>query len=166
MAYNELRNNPDIIGIISDCFVDFEDYYKNKVTCQLKEVIINNNCLEIFKKKSTNEYLCDEKDLKRHYTDASINFREYLTIKDGNRPEAKNYSEEGFVFVVLVTVNNKENLRLIFTFDILSQLALACNRLEYEFGRNFKLLFYDDLAINTGQITIGIAAKKMSNKTI
>ena len=158
MKYTALKNDDETIDIISDFFIDFEDHYsRENITLQLKDVVLNNQAIEIFNKQSVNKYLCDQTDMMNHYKDASILFREYKSLKE--KQQSDNYSEDGFVKILQVRIANIDESVSGKPFNIISKIELSIIRLEQEFGKKFKLLFFEDQTQNNREINIGIVIK-------
>jgi hypothetical protein len=158
MEYTALKNDDETIDIISDYFIDFEDHYsRENITLQLKDVVLNNQAIEIFHKQSINKYLCNQTDMMNHYKDASILFREYKSLKE--KQQADNYSEDGLVKILQVRIANIDESVSGKPFNILCKIELSIKRLEHEFGKKFKLLFFEDQTQNKEEINIGIVIK-------
>lgn len=161
MPHNELVNKPEILEIIGDCFIDFEGKSENyNVICELREVVFTKKCIEIFNKKSKINYQCSKTDMKEHYRNVSIYLRDFIKLIESNDPKANLYNGRGNYLVLDITVKDKEGEKLIFPFDIFKQVRLACNRLEYEFDRKFKFMFYYEQPYYLDTIKIGILTTK------
>ena len=157
----ELVNTSEVIDTIRDCFYDFEGESENNiVSCEFREPIFTNKCVEIFNKKSKIKYQCSKTDMKEHYKDVSIYLRDFIKLIESNDPKANLYNGRGNYLVLDITVKDKEGEKLIFPFDIFKQVRLACNRLEYEFDRKFKFMFYYEQPYYLDTIKIGILTTK------
>ena len=159
---NVLVNTPEVIEIILNCFYDFEGKFEeNVVTCEIRELVFTEKCIEIFKKKTKIKYQCSKADMKPNHREVSIPKRELAKLIESNDPEAKIYNEENLYLVLTITVIEKDGERLSFPFDIFTQIRLACNRLEYEFSRHFKFMFYYEHPFYLDNIKIGIMTTKL-----
>ena len=161
MPVIELSNHENIIEKVKDCFYDFEGKIENNIViCEFSEPVFTTKCIEIFNKKSKNKYQCSKTDMKKHYKDVSIYLRDFNKLIESNDPKVNQYHKEGKYIVLDIMVKDKEGEKLIFDFDIFTQVRLACNRLEYEFGRKFKFMFYYAHPYYFNNIKIGIITTK------
>ena len=156
MTRQPLINDEETLEIISDDFIHLQDHYsRNNVIIELKKVVLTNKCLNIFNKKSRNEFKSSSSDMISQYSNGSIPLMKY---KSDIRFKSR-YSDDGLAFLLVIRISNIHESHWKEPINLESEIVLACKRLPQTFNNKFKWMFFDDQSEKQNEITVGIVAK-------